>query len=879
MKRMRRLSLVLLFLTGFFQFALSQDSEADSLLVELKKQSEPARQVDMMNEISSSYYHSDVEKGLEFAIKAGVLAEKERYFRGQRVALTLQGYYFFKTGDFSRALELFRRSSLIEKVADEPMAHTYVLTGNLFRSEAQYDSAELYYQRAIKILTGREKAERHLAFVYRNLGRLHLLQWKNESAKEHLTRALELSNVAGSRFGQAEGLLALGELYRNLGEYQKAQNYIDAGCAKAEGLSDEYLKLSCIIYSGEIQYKLGEFLASLETLLQAVELLQRRDDPQTTVRVYSGLGDVYEVLSQNDLALRYYMEALKIAEKVGLKLEMGKLYSNVAWIYKNQRNFSPSFEFADKSLKIREEIRDEFGIANSYNVRGIIYFQQKKYPEAIEWINKALELRRKIGHLEGVSGCLYNLGLIFEEQKDFPQALSHQISALAYEKKTGNKFNIGIAYSSIGSLFTYQKKFDSAYVYLKQADDIGKQTGSLELQMDNAFYWSEFYEYQGKHREALAWHKKYASLNDSVYHETSATKLAEMQALYQTEKKDKEITLLHQEKMLQSNQLHLQEARINLQNYVILFVIIAFALVSLLSYKTFQYNKVMKRAHLAIVRQKEELVSQSDELQEAYRIIAESHRQLEAKVQERTSALREAYKELDTFFYRASHDFRRPLTTFQGLAEVAKITLEDPNAKELFEKVRETAVNLDKMLFKLQSISDLGSQQLSYAETDLVSLFHQVLDHFKEELELKKIRTCTEVSVAGGFYSYTALVYMVIENLVENSIAFCRYENAQIKLRAYHEDGKVIIQVEDNGDGIDEKFHARIFEMYFRGNDRSKGNGLGLYIIRKAVEKLQGSIAFDSCRDKGTLFTLSLPVMLEPAPMEEAGEVVERMHL
>src|SRR5690606_41634466 len=104
---------------------------------------------------------------------------------------------------------------------------------------------------------------------------------------------------------------------------------------------------------------------------------------------------------------------------------------------------------------------------------------------------------------------------------------------------------------------------------------------------------------------------------------------------------------------------------------------------------------------------KEELQAKSEELQYAYETIARSNRELERKVNERTSALTEAYRELDTFFYRASHDFRRPLTTFLGLAELATTTLKDARAGELCDKVRETAINLDKMLFKLQSISDL----------------------------------------------------------------------------------------------------------------------------------------------------------------------------
>jgi signal transduction histidine kinase len=104
---------------------------------------------------------------------------------------------------------------------------------------------------------------------------------------------------------------------------------------------------------------------------------------------------------------------------------------------------------------------------------------------------------------------------------------------------------------------------------------------------------------------------------------------------------------------------------------------------------------------------------------------------------------------------------------------------------------------------------------------------------------------------------------MIVENLVENSISFCRYEKAFLKVRAFQLEDNVVLEVEDNGDGIDPRYHGRIFEMYFRGNERSKGNGLGLYIVKKAVEKLNGTINFTTAPDKGTVFRLSFPMNTE----------------
>ncbi len=242
---------------------------------------------------------------------------------------------------------------------------------------------------------------------------------------------------------------------------------------------------------------------------------------------------------------------------------------------------------------------------------------------------------------------------------------------------------------------------------------------------------------------------------------------------------------------------------------------------------------------------------------EANQTISQINTSLEDKVEERTTELKQAYKELDTFFYRSSHDFRRPLTTFMGLAEVAKITIKDPNALELFSKVNDTAHYLDKMLVKLQSMSDLGGQELVYKEVFLREIFNSVCDTFREVLQRKNIKAFCEIELKESFYSYPALLRIIIENLVENSIFFCGVNDPVIQFKVYDTEGEVVMEVQDNGEGIADEYKERIFEMYFRANERSKGNGLGLYIVKKAVEKLNGVITLKSELHKGTTFTVS----------------------
>ena len=104
------------------------------------------------------------------------------------------------------------------------------------------------------------------------------------------------------------------------------------------------------------------------------------------------------------------------------------------------------------------------------------------------------------------------------------------------------------------------------------------------------------------------------------------------------------------------------------------------------------------------------------------------------------------------------------------------------------------------------------------------------------------------------------MVKIIIENLLENAIHFRSMEAPYISLNAYAHDEHVVIEIEDNGQGIRDEYKGRIFDMYFRANDRSKGNGLGLYIVKKAVQKLNGTIQLRTHFGKGSRFVIALPM-------------------
>ena len=103
------------------------------------------------------------------------------------------------------------------------------------------------------------------------------------------------------------------------------------------------------------------------------------------------------------------------------------------------------------------------------------------------------------------------------------------------------------------------------------------------------------------------------------------------------------------------------------------------------------------------------------------------------------------------------------------------------------------------------------------------------------------------------------LVLSVFQNLIHNAINYCNQDSPHVKIKVEKHDNGIQLQIIDNGHGIPEGIRDRVFEMFYRGHPDSTGSGLGLFIVKNALEKMKGNISFESEVGKGTTFTINIP--------------------
>ncbi len=255
-----------------------------------------------------------------------------------------------------------------------------------------------------------------------------------------------------------------------------------------------------------------------------------------------------------------------------------------------------------------------------------------------------------------------------------------------------------------------------------------------------------------------------------------------------------------------------------------------------------------------------ELVANGKLLSEQSLSIRKLNEQLEELVVRRTEALKAALKDLDVFFYRVSHDLRRPLTTILGLIHLIQRETDIEKIASFTTNIQKTVVNVDRMLRKLIAISLCYQEELNEENCSISEIVGEAIDEIDRQYSLENYSITTNLSpclLLGDRF----LLRAIIECAVENAIIFGG-ENVSILVECRCENDFFILSISDNGRGIRPDFLEKAFDMFVKGDNRSTGNGLGLYLAKLATEKLHGNIFLESTGNAGTELRMIFPIEL-----------------
>jgi signal transduction histidine kinase len=266
----------------------------------------------------------------------------------------------------------------------------------------------------------------------------------------------------------------------------------------------------------------------------------------------------------------------------------------------------------------------------------------------------------------------------------------------------------------------------------------------------------------------------------------------------------------------------------------------------------------------------------------ALKIQQEATGELEIKVKERTEQLSKTNEELlailetnkqqtqiienknaelDSFFYRISHDLKGPITSLLGLSYLAKREIKDKRAHEYFEKQHQQVERLENIITGLIKLTRLNHTNLQKEKIDFNKMIDECILSFNGLDNFRSLTFKKDIQPGVEFYSEWTLMNAILQNLIENAIKYARDQSPFVRVIVRMESGWIVIEVEDNGQGISEEDQPRIFEMFYRATQDAYGSGLGLYILKRSVDRLKGTVEIRSEVGVGSTFIVKLPAI------------------
>jgi PAS domain S-box-containing protein len=216
--------------------------------------------------------------------------------------------------------------------------------------------------------------------------------------------------------------------------------------------------------------------------------------------------------------------------------------------------------------------------------------------------------------------------------------------------------------------------------------------------------------------------------------------------------------------------------------------------------------------------------------------------------------------ELDNFVYKVSHDLRAPLSSVLGLVNLAKLPGNTDNPMDYIDIIGEKVSALDHFIGDVLSHSKNLKMEVNISKVDLGRIIDQTFTELGYLDGAKEVKRCIRIE-GIDFYSDHWRVSEIFRNLISNAIKYRRLDNngPEVSIKIHIDHLRADISFTDNGIGIEEKNLPKIFEMFYRATEQSDGSGIGLYIVKNAVEKLGGQITVASKPEQGTRFSIILP--------------------
>jgi signal transduction histidine kinase len=623
-----------------------------------------------------------------------------------------------------------------------------------------------------------------------------------------------------------------------------------------EQIECEYL--TALMTLGGVGYRLSRYTDVFTYTAPAVDRATQIGFMQGVARGCNTLGSVYLVRGEYKKAADYFLRSLELHEQSSDRRGAATAYMNVGNVHYEVGNLSNALDYFSRSLELREQTDDVSGQGASLTTIGMVHFSARRYDEALEYFLRSLKKREESENRQGLAITYLKIADTYLALHDGLRAMDYASRSYRSAELTGNILSQAGALVSTGKsqhfMGMHEDAMDSFRKALPLQQSIQHKRGEVETLLSMAEVYMDLgrvqdahiilehaktlasgiglrrhscsiehliaraYEMEQDHLQALEHFKAYHFLWDEIEQE-------------EREKREQNMSALHQ----------VEQARKEAEIYRL-------------------RNTELQAANSKILRQQELLEDQASKIL-----------QVNSQLMEQNLNLEELNKEKNELLGILAHDLKNPLTgiiIYASTVRRFKNILDHIQIDELMDKIESTASRMHETVVKMLDINKMEENrfQLEISDFSLLEIAEDVVARALDQARIKNISI--DLSCSGDYFGIVSdkeKCSAILENLISNAIKYSEHgQKVMVRLTEMAEQERYLMEVIDNGPGIQASDMPRLFKRYSRLSAKPTGGenstGLGLSIVKKLSELLRGNVECSSeGLGKGSTFRVELP--------------------
>ncbi len=607
------------------------------------------------------------------------------------------------------------------------------------------------------------------------------------------------------------------------------------------------------------QMQINNDEAALQLLQETLQLAIEQKELYGELKAHAAIGLYYYEKAQLDDAIASYQHILTIAPAIdSLQLKAWGLM-RIGNVYLRLRRLDKAKSNMEEALSIFQELGKKLNQAQALGNLANIYMYQGDKEIGLQYYKKAYQIADEERDEALKAGMELSISFYYLMSGDGTTAIPYIERSLSYAVKTKQADQVAMGYGNLAYAYSLIGNYDKAFKNYQICIDTARNNEFIQIECDTYKDMSETYKKSGDLKQAMVYQTKYYALRDTIMGRETQDRVSELQVQFETVEQQQQIEQLQNQQKISQLQLSL--------------LVVGVGFLGLMGWLIIQNQRNKLREKQAIIANNKEIHRLEKELmeralqqkvleQEKIEADAKALKQQEAEARKYAQVLENSNKELESFAHIVSHDLREPLRMVSFYVQRIQRSLDEENkakTAEYFDFAIDGAKRMDKLIRGILNLAKVQKDNLNLKSLSLNEMAYVATQNLQAIIETKKAQIHYEglPTIKGDQYQ----IIQLFQNMISNGI---KYNNSEIpKVCISHEkvEDKIILYFKDNGIGISEEYHNRIFKMFQRlEGHQVSGSGIGLATCQKIVERHGGTIEVHSAVGKGSTFKVSLPI-------------------